>query len=211
MDNEPLWTPIQKLFLAPHQDRNGHTGCVTTRPPKESKSWRCTKRLVGFGLRYVIWMGLLPEGKRIVPRGRLKVPWKEVAQYDATMAGWSRLRAESIDKNESSAMWAALELVIPSEVAELFFTPVDDALVIHDQSAVETLTGQPLSTFQAELAWIVDDGKPCLSPLASLSVVEMACRRIQPRFLIGNGRGGREVGKNPSEAVKLRTGKPGNP
>lgn len=121
--------------------------------------------------------GIASGREENVPRGRLKVPWQEVPQYDATMAGWSRLKAESIDKNESSAMWAALKLVIPSEVAELFVTPVDDALVIHDQSAVETLTGQPLSAFQAELAWIVHDGKPCLSPLASLSVVEMACRK----------------------------------
>jgi hypothetical protein len=112
-----------------------------------------------------------------VPRGRLKVPWEEAAQYDTTMDGWRRLRTESIDKNESSAMWAALELVIPSGVAELFITPVDDALVIHDQSALETLTGQPLSAFQTGFAWILHDGKPCLSPLASMSVVEMACRK----------------------------------
>ncbi|MCI9872786.1 hypothetical protein [Arthrobacter humicola] len=112
-----------------------------------------------------------------VPRGRLKVPWNEVAEYDTTMDGWSRLKAESIDKNESSAMWAALELVIPSEVAELFVAPVDDALVVHDQPALETLTGQPLSAFQAKHSWIGYDGKPCLSPLASLSVVEMACRK----------------------------------
>lgn len=111
-----------------------------------------------------------------VPRGRLKVPWEEVAQFDATMDGWRRLRAESIDQNESSALWAALELVIPSEVAELFVTPIDDALVVHNQGALETLTGQPLSVVQTEFSWIVDNGKPCLSPLASLSVVEMACR-----------------------------------
>lgn len=112
-----------------------------------------------------------------MPRARLKVPWEEVAQYDATMDGWRRLRAESIDQNESSALWAALELVIPSEVAELFVTPVDDALVVHNQGALEILTGQPLSVVQTEFSSIVDDGKPCLSPLASLSVVEMACRK----------------------------------
>lgn len=112
-----------------------------------------------------------------VPRGRIKVPWAEVAQYDATMDGWRRLRAEPIDENESSAMWAALKLLIPSEVAELFATPVDDALVVHNQEALETLTGQPLSLIQTEFSWIENDGKPCLSPLASLSVVEMACRK----------------------------------
>ena len=101
----------------------------------------------------------------------------EVSQYDATMDGWSRLKAESIDKNESSAMWAALELVIPSEVAELFVTPVDDAPGCPRSIGAEKLTGQPLSAFQAEHSWIVHDGEPCLSPLASLSVVEMACRK----------------------------------
>lgn len=112
-----------------------------------------------------------------VPRGRLKVRWEEVSQYDAAMDGWRRLRTESIDQNESLALWAALELVIPSAVAELFVTPVDDALVVHDQPALEILTGRPISAFQDGFVWIVHAEKPCLSPLASLAVVEMACRK----------------------------------
>lgn len=112
-----------------------------------------------------------------VPRGRLRVPWDEVAQYDALMDSWTRLRAESVDKAESSALWTALELLIPAEVAELYLTPIDDALVVHDQSAFESLTGQPLSALSAEHSWIIHNGSPCLSQRASLAVVEMACRR----------------------------------
>ncbi|TNB67198.1 hypothetical protein FHJ30_20700 [Arthrobacter sp. BB-1] len=110
-----------------------------------------------------------------VPRGRLKVPWDEVAQYDASMDDWKRLRDESIDQNESSAMWTAVELLIPSAVAELFLTPVDDALVIHDQSALESLTGQPLAALPTNHSWITYNGKPCLSPLASLTISKWAC------------------------------------
>ncbi|MDQ0676554.1 hypothetical protein QFZ36_004180 [Pseudarthrobacter siccitolerans] len=112
-----------------------------------------------------------------VPRGRLRVPWEEVTQYDASMDGWRRLRAESIDENESSAMWAVLELLIPSEVGELCVTPVDDALVVHDQGALETLMGQPLADVQTKFSCVVHDGESCLSPRASLSVVELACHK----------------------------------
>jgi hypothetical protein len=93
-----------------------------------------------------------------VPRGRLKVPWVEVAQYDASMDDWKLLREESIDQNESSAMWTAVELLIPSAVAELFLTPVDDALVIHDRSALESLTGQPLTALPTNRSSITYNG-----------------------------------------------------
>lgn len=36
--------------------------------------------------------------------------------------------------------------------------------------------GQPLSALPTECPWISHDGKPCLSPLASISVVEMVCQ-----------------------------------
>ncbi|WP_234754166.1 hypothetical protein [Arthrobacter ramosus] len=105
------------------------------------------------------------------------MPWDQAAQYDATMAGWKRLREEPIDQNESSALWTALELLVPSDVAELYLTPVDDALVVHDQSALESLTGQLLSTLPADHSRVIHDGKPCLSPRASLAVAERACHK----------------------------------
>lgn len=112
-----------------------------------------------------------------VPRGRLKVLWKDVVEYDTTMDGWGRLRAESPDECESSALWAVHGLVVPSAVAELFVSSVDDALTVHDQTAFEALTGRPVSAFQAEFSWMIHDGEVCLSPRASASVVELACRR----------------------------------
>lgn len=112
-----------------------------------------------------------------VPRSRLKVPWNEVGQYDASMDNWKLLRSESVDENESSAMWTAVELLIPSAVAELFLTPVDDALVIHDLSALESLTNHPLDALPTNHSWITYNGKPCLSPLASLTIAEWACHQ----------------------------------
>ncbi|MDI3242239.1 hypothetical protein QK292_11300 [Arthrobacter sp. AL08] len=98
------------------------------------------------------------------------MPWDLAPQYDITMEGWKRVRDEAIAKNESSAMWAALELLIPSDVAELHLTPVNDALVVHDQLALESLTGSlqtiPGSSTRARLAF-----HPSLP-----SIAEMACQ-----------------------------------
>lgn len=115
--------------------------------------------------------------KENVPRSRLRVPWNEAAEYDAAMEAWNRLSAETIDRNESSALWTVLELLIPDDVAELYLAPVDDALVVHDEEALETLTDLRISALLRDRAWTKYDGKPCLSPLASLTVAEMACRK----------------------------------
>jgi hypothetical protein len=112
-----------------------------------------------------------------VPRSRLKVPWQNVVQYDASMDAWSRLRAESIDDKETSALWSAVELVVPSKVAELSVASSDDVLTVHDPQALEALTGQSVAAFQTGFSWLVHDGKLVLSPRAALSVVELACRR----------------------------------
>ncbi|MEW1808776.1 hypothetical protein [Pseudarthrobacter sp. NPDC080039] len=121
--------------------------------------------------------GQPPGREENVPRSRLKVSWQNVDRYDASMEAWRRLRAESIDEHESSALWAALELVIPSEVAELSAVSSDDVLTVHDHQALETLTGQAVSGFQTEFSWLVHDGEVFLSPRAAISVAERACRR----------------------------------
>ncbi|WP_146755311.1 hypothetical protein [Arthrobacter sp. AQ5-05] len=112
-----------------------------------------------------------------VPRGRLHVPWDEVGDYDALMEGLGRLRAEALTKAEESALWKATALLLPPEVAELFASPVDEALLIHDQPRFEPLIGQSLSVLQHEFAWILYDGKTCLSPRGSLRVAELLCRK----------------------------------
>lgn len=94
-----------------------------------------------------------------VPRSRLKVPWEDVVAYDTSMDGWRRLKAESIDDHEASALWTALELVIPSEVAELSVASSDDSSTVHDHVAFETLTGQTVAAFQARFSWLVHDGE----------------------------------------------------
>jgi hypothetical protein len=121
--------------------------------------------------------GQSPGSEENVPRSRLKVPWRNVVQYDAFMDAWNRLRAESIDDKESSALWSALELVVPSKVAELSVASSDDVLTIHDHQSLETLTGQAVAAFQTEFYWLVHDGKLVLSPRAALSVAELACRK----------------------------------
>jgi hypothetical protein len=118
-----------------------------------------------------------PGREESVPRSRLKVPWKDVVSYDASMDGWRRLKAESIDGHEASALWAALELVIPSEVAELSVATSDDSLTVHDHVAFETLTGQTVAAFQSQFSWLVHDGEVFLSPRAALAVAELVCRR----------------------------------
>jgi hypothetical protein len=42
-----------------------------------------------------------------------------------------------------SALWAALELFVPSEVAELSVASSDDSLTVHDHVAFETLPDRP--------------------------------------------------------------------
>jgi hypothetical protein len=95
-----------------------------------------------------------PGREENVPRSRLKVPWEDVVPYNASMDGWRRLKAESIDDDEASALWAALELVVPSEVAELSVASSDDSLTVHDHIAFETLTGQTVAAFQARFSWL---------------------------------------------------------
>lgn len=111
-----------------------------------------------------------------VPRNRLKVPWSEVSSYDTAMEGWKTLRKQSLDSIESSALWAVFELLVPDNIAELYLTPIDDALTIHDQDALESLTGRPWSELPKGQSWIIHDSKPRLSPLAALSIAEMICR-----------------------------------
>lgn len=111
-----------------------------------------------------------------VPRNRLKVPWSDVSRYDAAMGGWKTLRQQSIDEIESSAMWMVFELLVPETVADLYLTPVDDALTIHNEEALESLTGRPWTDLPADHTWITYESKPRLSPLASLSIAEMICR-----------------------------------
>lgn len=118
-----------------------------------------------------------PGREENVPRSRLKVPWEDVVPYDAAMDGWRRLKAEAIDEHEASALWAALELLVPLEVAELSVASSDDSLTVHDHVAFEALTGQTVAAFQARFSWLVHDGEVFLSPRASLAVVELACRR----------------------------------
>ncbi|MFK0005092.1 hypothetical protein [Paenarthrobacter sp. NPDC090522] len=112
-----------------------------------------------------------------VPRSRLRVPWEEVAAFDAPMAAWKRLEAEPIDRTESSALWTVLELLVPDQVAELFLTSVDDALVVHDQAQLEVLTGEPMSSLKESLSWEEFEGKPCFTPLASITIAQMVCRQ----------------------------------
>lgn len=112
-----------------------------------------------------------------VPRNRLRVRWDEVGDYDALMEGLECLRTEALTKAEESALWKATELLLPTEVAELFASPVDEALLIHDQHKFEALLGEPLSALQSDFAWLLYDGKPCLSPKASLRVAELLCRK----------------------------------
>lgn len=112
-----------------------------------------------------------------VPRSRLRVPWDEVGDYDALMEGLGRLRSEALTEAEESALWKATELLLPTEVAELFVSPVDEALLIHDQHKFEALLGEPVSVLQHEFVWILYGGRTCLSPRASLRVAELLCRR----------------------------------
>ncbi|BCW35874.1 hypothetical protein StoSoilA2_19300 [Arthrobacter sp. StoSoilA2] len=85
------------------------------------------------------------------------------------MDGWRRLKAEAIDEHEASALWAALELLVPSEVAELSVASSDDSLTVHDHVAFEALTGQTVAAFQARFSWLVHDGDVFLSPRAALA------------------------------------------
>ena len=112
-----------------------------------------------------------PGREENVPRSRLKVPWEDVVPYDAAIDGWRRLKAEAIDEHEASALWAALELLVPSEVAELSVASSDDSLTVHDHVAFEALTGQTVAAAHLKIRSLLG-GESCLLHL-----------RVTPLFL----------------------------
>lgn len=112
-----------------------------------------------------------------VPRIRLKVPWVEVETYDALMDGLEKLRLEEVSEPEQRALWIVMDLLMHVNVAELFSTPVDEALIIHDQRRFAELVGEPLANLQQNCVWITFEEKVCFSPRASLNIAALLCAK----------------------------------
>lgn len=153
------------------------------------------------------------NGKEVnVPRTRLRVPWAGAAAFDERMAAWKCLEAEPIDKTESPALWTVLELLVPDQVAELFLTSVDDALVVHDQAQLEVMTGRPVSSLKTSLTWEKFEGKPCFTPLASITIAQMICRQNPERvidWILAAESSAFEKSKRGGERLSYETGKLG--
>lgn len=142
-DNERLCNQMLRFPVVPALGQSGPTGCVTMRRPSGVHIVAVQQEGRRFRVDIRHMQGHPPGREENVSRSRLKVPWEDVVPFDSSMDGWRRLKAESIDDHEASALWAALELVVPSEVAELSVASSDDSLTVHDHVAFETLPDRP--------------------------------------------------------------------
>lgn len=116
--------------------------------------------------------------KENVPGRRLKAPWSSVAAYDQRMADWERLRECTLTRTEDIAAIVALERLIPCEVAEHHYGPVEGMTVVADREALEELLAEPLDFVLDRCQWLVDeDDDIVVSPRGTLLIAELACRK----------------------------------
>ncbi|WP_432976634.1 hypothetical protein [Dactylosporangium sp. CA-233914] len=77
------------------------------------------------------------DGHRVqtVPSSRLKTRWVDVEAYDTQQAAWQRIADFELDSVEQSAVGTVYSALIPEEVAELDWRPVENAMIIKDRGA----------------------------------------------------------------------------
>lgn len=111
-----------------------------------------------------------------VPGARLRVPWSEVRAYDALMDNWQRISGFELDDVERGCVEEVFLALIPTDVAELLWSPVACATVVRDRARVGELIGVPIDEVLATAAWFDHVDGVVVSPAASLFIAEAACR-----------------------------------
>ncbi|GAA2845594.1 hypothetical protein Acy02nite_47110 [Actinoplanes cyaneus] len=113
---------------------------------------------------------------QIVPSSRLRVRWADVEAYDAQQASWQRIADFDLDSVERSAVLTVYSVLIPEEVAELDWRPVEDATIIKDVGALDDILQAPAEEILSKVPWFTTDDGTVASPAGTLLIAEIACR-----------------------------------
>jgi len=117
------------------------------------------------------------DGRReTVPGNRIRVPWAEVDAYDRLQEAWARIRGEdSLDDVEHDCINQVFDLLVPTEVAELGWRPVNDTTNVNDPETFSAMLGLNIGKYSERYSSVDIDGALVLSPLASAAIAERLC------------------------------------
>ncbi|GAA2493854.1 hypothetical protein [Winogradskya humida] len=118
------------------------------------------------------------DGHRVqtVPSTRLKTRWADVETYDAKQAAWQRIADFELDSVEQSAVSTVYSALIPEEVAELDWRPVENATIIKDRTALTEILQVPVDEILARAQSFTSDDGTIVSPAGTVLIAEVACR-----------------------------------
>jgi hypothetical protein len=118
------------------------------------------------------------DGRRVqtVPSSRLKTRWADVEAYDTQQAGWQRIADFELDSVEQSAVGTVYSALIPEEVAELDWRPVENATIIKDLAALTEILQVFVDEILAKVEWFTTDEGTIVSPAGTIVIAEAACR-----------------------------------
>lgn len=120
-----------------------------------------------------------------VPAGRLRCLWSEVAQYDALMANWERLKGYELTSAEETAAWTVADLLIPEGIVTIDEGNVRNCAGVDDVAGLEQLTGKPASDFIDAVPSFQDGDTWWLSAEGAIRISELSAVRIPCRFWTG--------------------------
>ena len=117
-------------------------------------------------------------GRRVqtVPSSRLKARWSDVEAYDAQQADWQRIDDFELDSVERRAVLTVYSALIPEEVAELDWRPVENATIIKDCANLTEILQVPVDELLAKVRWFTTDDATIVSPAGTVVIAEAACR-----------------------------------
>lgn len=100
-----------------------------------------------------------------VPGNRIRVPWTDVDVYDRVQEAWARIRGEdSLDEVERDCINQVFDLLVPTEVAELGWRPVNDTTNVNDPEILSIMLGLDLGKYAEHYSSVDVDGALVLSP-----------------------------------------------
>ncbi|MEU8158774.1 hypothetical protein [Micromonospora parva] len=111
-----------------------------------------------------------------VSSARLKARWADVEAYDARQADWQRIDDFELDSVERSAVLTVYSALIPEDVAELDWRPVENATIIKDRAKLTDILQVPVEEILATVQWFTTDDATVVSPAGAVIIAEAACR-----------------------------------
>lgn len=114
--------------------------------------------------------------KENIPGSRLKVLWDEVQQYDELMDKWAKLAEHTLDEIESCCVDQVFDMMVPLEVADLIYRPVDNILYVHDSETFSEMLGVDIGDYARNCRSFELDDTLVLSPHAAVVIAERLCR-----------------------------------